>query len=59
MENTTDIHPACDCVAHRKDYQHWPKENAEIRIASCMRVCPFCAKKHSNASRLRKHLCSG
>jgi hypothetical protein len=38
------------------DYQDWPRENAEIRIASCMRVCPYCAKRHSNASRLRKHL---
>lgn len=56
MANTPNIHPACDCVAHQTDYQDWPRENAEIRIASCMRICPYCAKRHSNASRLRKHL---
>ncbi|KAJ5537509.1 hypothetical protein N7494_006988 [Penicillium frequentans] len=56
MANTTSIHPACDCAEHQTNYQNWPRENAEIRIASCMRVCPFCAKRHSNASRLRKHL---
>lgn len=33
-----------------------PRENAEIRISSCMRTCPYCGKRHSNASRLRKHL---
>ncbi|KAL6229271.1 hypothetical protein BDW75DRAFT_225373 [Aspergillus navahoensis] len=56
MANMSNIHPACDCIAHQTDYQNWPRENAEIRFASCMRVYPYCAKRHSNASRLRKHL---
>lgn len=30
--------------------------NAEIRIPSCMRTCPYCGQRHSNASRLQKHL---
>ncbi|KAJ5543651.1 hypothetical protein N7513_007159 [Penicillium frequentans] len=37
MANTTSIHPACDCAEHQTNYQNWPRENAEIRIASCMR----------------------
>ena len=56
MANAPEIHPGCDCAAHQNDYQDWPRENAEIRISSCMRNCPYCGKRHSNASRLRKHL---
>ena len=56
MEFTLPVIPGCSCPSHREIFDAWPKSNAILRVSSCMRICPYCGKTHSNASRLRKHL---
>uniref|UniRef100_A0A093V791 JmjC domain-containing histone demethylation protein 1 n=1 Tax=Talaromyces marneffei PM1 TaxID=1077442 RepID=A0A093V791_TALMA len=56
MEFTLPVIPGCNCPSHREIFDAWPKNNAILRVSSCMRICPYCGTRHSNASRLRKHL---
>ena len=47
---------SCSCEIHQDRYHDWPSENAALRIASCMRVCPYCGYRAANATNLRVHL---
>jgi hypothetical protein len=50
------IYKGCKCSEHQEIYTHWPKWNADLTIAQCMKVCTYCGKDFTTAAELRKHL---
>ena len=50
------IYKSCTCPEHQEVYSNWPTRDAELKIAKCMRNCPYCGMERSTASELRRHL---
>lgn len=50
------IYKGCRCPAHQDIYNDWPTQDAELRIAKCMRICVYCGKDFPVAAELRKHM---
>lgn len=51
-----NIYRSCRCPEHQDIYTNWPTEDAELRIAHCMRVCMYCGKDFALAAELRRHI---
>ena len=46
----------CRCPSYQDIYNDWPTQDAELRIAKCMRVCVYCGKDFENAAVMRGHM---
>jgi hypothetical protein len=44
------------CICCEFNPGDWPYRDATLRIAPCMRQCPYCGDQFVGASKLRKHL---
>ena len=51
-----DVWRGCACPSHQAIYDEWPKHNAVLTIAQCMRTCVYCGSDFEGASELRKHM---
>ena len=50
------IYKGCRCLSHLEIYSDWPKRNAELTIAKCMKICVYCGKDFQTPGSLRKHI---
>jgi hypothetical protein len=50
------IYKACKCPSHQEIYSDWPTQDAELTIATCMKICMYCGKDFAVTAELRKHL---
>ena len=50
------VYKGCKCPQHQDIYSTWPLQDAELKIAKCMKVCVYCGDDFVNAAELRKHL---
>ncbi|KAM0742772.1 hypothetical protein ACQRIT_002949 [Beauveria bassiana] len=51
-----NIFKGCNCPAHQELYDGWPRLDAELTIARCMKTCVYCGKDWPDACLLRKHI---
>jgi hypothetical protein len=51
-----NIYRGCRCPLHQDIYSNWPRQNAELTIAICMKTCVYCGKDCRTAAELRKHM---
>ena len=50
------MYKGCTCPEHQELYINWPAKDAELVIAQCMRICPYCGSEFRAATDLRRHL---
>jgi hypothetical protein len=50
------IYKGCRCPQHQEIYNNWPTQDANLNIASCMKVCTYCGKDFPSTPNLRKHM---
>ena len=50
------IFKGCNCRYHQVIYSDWPTHDADLTISQCMRICTYCGKDFTMASKLRKHM---
>lgn len=50
------VYKGCKCPQHQDIYSTWPLQDAEVKIARCMKVCMYCGDDFTSAADLRKHL---
>jgi hypothetical protein len=50
------VYKGCRCPSHQEIYNDWPRHNAELTIAQCMKICVYCGKDFAVAAEVRKHM---
>lgn len=50
------VYKGCKCPEHQDIYPTWPLQDAELKIAKCMKICMYCGDDFTNAAELRRHL---
>ena len=50
------IYKACRCPRHQDIYDTWPTRNANLVIATCMKICTYCGRDCTSTTNLRKHM---
>lgn len=50
------VHRGCTCPLHREIYNDWPTHDADLTIASCMKICVYCGTEFPRPAELRRHM---
>lgn len=50
------IYKPCRCPQHQDIYDIWPTHNANLVIATCMKICTYCGRDCTSTTNLRKHM---
>lgn len=53
---THGIYKACTCPEHQAIYDTWPTRDADLYIAVCMTICPYCGHDSKTPGNLKKHM---